>query len=132
MEWLLPDPGLTGHEVPPPTARSRPHGFAHSADDPKDSPLFRAAWFRRRDLQDRGIAAQTIRFMLKRRLRDVGLPEIIRLHSFRVMVVTDLLSQNVPVEDVQYLAGHSAPSTTQVYDRRARRVTRNIVKRISV
>ena len=53
-------------------------------------------------------------------------------HSFRVMVVTDLLSQNVPVQDVQYLAGHSAPSTTQVYDRRARRVTRNIVERISV
>ena len=50
------------------------------------------------------------------------------------MVVTDLLSQNVPVKDVQYLVGHSASSSTQVYvyDRRARRVTRNIVERISV
>ena len=48
------------------------------------------------------------------------------------MVVTDLLSQNVPMEDVQYLAGHSSPRTTQLYDRRRRRVTRNIVERISV
>ena len=61
-----------------------------------------------------------------------GLPEIITPHSFRVMVVTDLLGQNVPMEDVQYLAGHSNPQTTQIYDRRRRRVTRNIVERISV
>ena len=30
------------------------------------------------------------------------------------------------------LAGHSNPQTTQIYDRRRRRVTRNIVERISV
>ena len=28
----------------------------------------------------------------------------------RVMEITDTLSQNVPLEDVQYLAGHSNPS----------------------
>ena len=53
-------------------------------------------------------------------------------HTFRVTVVTDLLNQNVPLEDVQYLAGHSNPRTTQIYDRRRRRVTRNIVERISI
>ena len=36
------------------------------------------------------------------------------------------------LEDVQYLAGHANPKTTQIYDRRRRRVTRNIVERISV
>jgi site-specific recombinase XerD len=46
--------------------------------------------------------------------------------------VTDLLNQNVPLKDVQYLAGHSNPRTTQIYDRRQRRVTRNIVERISI
>ena len=70
--------------------------------------------------------------MLKRRLRDAGLPLIITPHSFRALVVTDLLEQGVPIEDVQYLVGHSHPSTTQIYDRRARKVTRNIVERISV
>ena len=73
-----------------------------------------------------------LRRMLKRRLKAAGLPEIITPHSFRVIVVTDLLSQDVPMEDVQYLAGHSNPRTTQIYDRRRRRVTRNIVEYISV
>jgi site-specific recombinase XerD len=46
--------------------------------------------------------------------------------------VTDLLNQNVPLEDVQYLAGHSNLRTTQIYDRRRRRGTRKIVERISI
>ena len=70
--------------------------------------------------------------MLKRRLADAGLSRIITPHSFRAMVVTDLLQQGVPMEDIQYLVGHSHPSTTQIYDRRARKVTRNIVERISI
>ena len=33
------------------------------------------------------------------------------IYSFiRVMEITDILSQNVPLEDVQYLTGHSNPS----------------------
>ena len=43
--------------------------------------------------------------------------------SFRVLVVTDLRSQDVPFEDVQYLDGHANPRTTQIYDHRRRRVT---------
>ena len=36
----------------------------------------------------------------------------------RVMEITDIVSQNVPLEDVQYLAGHSNPSGhTEFYDR---------------
>ncbi len=38
----------------------------------------------------------------------------------------------MPLEDVQYLAGHSDPRTTLIYDRRKKEVTRNIVERISV
>ena len=51
----------------------------------------------------------------------------------RVMEITDILSQNVPLEDVQYLAGHSNPSGhTPIYDRRRQHVTRNIVERVSI
>ena len=67
-----------------------------------------------------------------RRLADAGLPHLFSPRSFRSKVVTDLLNQNVPLEDVQYLAGHSNPRTTQTYDRRRRQVTRNIVERISI
>lgn len=70
--------------------------------------------------------------MVKRRLRDIGLSDRLSPHSFRVTTITDLLEQGVPLEDVQYLAGHADPRTTRLYDRRQRRVTRNIVERISV
>ena len=52
--------------------------------------------------------------------------------QLRVTVVTDLLNQNVPLEDAQYVAGPSSPTTTRVYDRGRRKVTRNIVERISI
>jgi site-specific recombinase XerD len=83
-------------------------------------------------LSGKQLSADLIRLMVKRRLKAAGLPATLRPHSFRVLVVTDLLAQHVPLEDVQYLAGHSNPQTTQLYDRRRRRVTRNIVERISV
>ena len=70
--------------------------------------------------------------MLKRRLKDAGLSGRLSPHSFRVLAITDLLSQGQPLEDVQYLAGHSDPRTTRLYDRRQKKVTRNIVERISV
>jgi integrase/recombinase XerD len=49
-----------------------------------------------------------------------------------VTAITDLLTQGVPLEDVQYLAGHAEPRTTGLYDRRQKKVTRNIVERISI
>lgn len=38
----------------------------------------------------------------------------------------------VPLEDVQRLAGHADPRTTRLYDRRDKKITRNIVERISI
>jgi integrase/recombinase XerD len=70
--------------------------------------------------------------MVKRRLASAGLPGHFSPHSFRVATVTDLLTQGVPLEEVQYLAGHSDARTTRLYDRRTRIVTRNLVERISI
>ena len=95
-------------------------------------PLFRAADGKRRQLTPAGYRAHSMRQMLKRRLEDAGLPHLFSPHSFRVAFVTDLLNRNVPLEDVQYLAGHSNPKTTQIYDRRRRRVTSKILERISI
>ena len=61
-----------------------------------------------------------------------GLPSRLSPHSFRVATITDLLEQGVPLEDVQNLAGHADPRTTRLYDRRSKKVTRNIVERISI
>jgi site-specific recombinase XerD len=96
------------------------------------TPLFRSAVRRTHRLTTTPLIADDIGRMLKRRLRAAGLSLRLSPHSFRVMTVTDLLQQGVPLHDVQYLAGHADPRTTQLYDRRQRRVTRNIVERISV
>lgn len=101
-------------------------------EDGGAKPLFRAAEKRRPALTAKGYSADLIRQMLKRRLAAAGLPHLFSPHSFRVTVVTDLLKQNIPLEDVQFLAGHSSPTTTRIYDRRRRKVTRNIVERISI
>ena len=66
--------------------------------------------------------------MIKRRIRDVGLPPELSGHSLRVAGIIDLLSQGVPMEDIQHLAGQADPRTTRLYDRRRRRVRRNIVE----
>jgi integrase/recombinase XerD len=49
-----------------------------------------------------------------------------------VSAITDLLMRRVPIEDVQYLAGHAKPRTTGLYDRRQKNVKWNIVERLSI
>jgi integrase/recombinase XerD len=101
-------------------------------DAPKDTPLFQSALKRQRQLTGKRLPVNDICRMMKRRLKDIGLPLLYSPHSFRVTTLTDLLEQGVPLEDVQDLAGHSSPRTTRLYDRRKRKISRNIVERISV
>lgn len=96
------------------------------------SPLFRTAIRRTKQLTTNGMTANDMNRMMKRRLKAAGLSSRFSPHSFRVATITDLLSQGVPLEDVQTLAGHADPRTTRLYDRRDKKVTRNIVERISI
>lgn len=102
------------------------------ASAPKDAPLFRAAIGKTGKLADTAIHVNDVCRMMKRRLKDTSLPARLSPHSFRVAVITDLLEQGVSLEEVQHLAGHADPRTTRLYDRRQRKVTRNIVERISI
>lgn len=99
---------------------------------PADSPLFRSAAGRTGQLTVLPLRNIDICRMVKRRLRGAGLPTHLSPHSFRVATVTDLLTQGISLEDVQYLAGHADPRTTRLYDRRQKQVTRNTVERISI
>lgn len=101
-------------------------------DAPKDTPLFQSALKKQRRLTGKAIHGDDIYRMMKRRLKDFAMPLLYSPHSFRVTIITDLLEQNVPREDVQHLAGHADPRTTNLYDRRKRKISRNIVERISV
>lgn len=78
------------------------------------------------------LSGKAIGELLKRRLQAAKLPVRLSPHSFRVTAITDLLSQGVPLEYAQYLARHSSPRTTRLYDRRQQEVIRNIVERISI
>lgn len=107
---------------------------AETGPDPlaPDAPFFPTALRRTGRLTSRPMSPDDVSRVVRRRMRDAGLPRRLTAHSFRVATITDLLSQGVPLEDVQHLAGHADPRTTRLYDRRGRRVTRNIVERISV
>lgn len=130
------DKGGKSREIP---VRHNLQGFlqayldrAELSDTPPDSPFFRTVIGRTKKLTGQGMTAGDLGRMVKRRMRDAGLPSRLSPHSFRVTTITDLLEQGVPLEDVQNLAGHADPRTTRLYDRRQRRVTRNIVERISI
>lgn len=97
-----------------------------------DQAMFRTTITKTKQLTERIMTAGDMGRMIKRRMRAAGLPERLSPHSFRVATITDLLSQGVPLEDVQNLAGHADPRTTRLYDRRQKKVTRNIVERISI
>jgi integrase/recombinase XerD len=101
-------------------------------DAPRDTPLFQRAMKTQRRLSGNPMNADDIYRMMKRRLKDFGMPLLYSPHSFRVTTITDLLDQNVPREGVQHLAGHAGSRTTGLYDRPKKKVSRNIVERISV
>jgi site-specific recombinase XerD len=96
------------------------------------APVFRSALRRTGRLTQRALTPGDACRMVQRRLRAAKLPGRLSPHSFRVTTITDLLDSGVSLEEVQYLAGHADPRTTRLYDRRQKRVTRNIVERISV
>jgi integrase/recombinase XerD len=102
------------------------------SDGPKEHPMFCTATGRLDVLSRRTMNGADIGRMLKRRLKETGLPAILSPHSFRSCAATDLLLQGVPLEDVQHLLGHADARTTRLYDRRRKQVTRNVVERISV
>ena len=97
-------------------------------DAPKDTPLFQSALKKQRRLSSKRIHVNDICRMMKRRMNDIGLPLLYSPHSFRVTSITDLLEQNVPLEDVQRLAGHADPRTTRLYDRRKRKITKHRIE----
>lgn len=95
-------------------------------------PLFRTAVRRTGVFTGNTMTGGDMCRMVKRRLRAADLPGHLSPHSFRVTTITNLLEQGVPLDEVQHLAGHADPRTTRLYDRRQKRVTRNVVERISV
>ncbi len=86
----------------------------------KDTPLFRTAYKKTGRFTKNTVRVIDICRMVKRRLKDAGLPVRLSPHSFRVTTATLLLDAGVDIIKVKELLGHRHVTTTQIYDKRRR------------
>jgi site-specific recombinase XerC len=86
------------------------------------SPLFPAALGKSGKLSRRLLARTDAADMLKRRLKQAGLPAHYSPHSFRATGITNFLENDGTLEAAQRIAGHADSRTTKLYDRRGQKV----------
>jgi integrase len=60
--------------------------------------------------------------LLKRRLKDARISREYPMHSFRTTGITNFLKHEGTLEAAQRIAGHADSRTTELYDRRGRKV----------
>jgi integrase/recombinase XerD len=71
------------------------------AEDNEDRQLFRSTVRKTKQLTGNSLTTKDICNLVKRRLKDAGLPKRLSPHSFRLSAITDLLTQGVPLDDGQ-------------------------------
>jgi site-specific recombinase XerD len=98
----------------------------------RKGPLFRSAIGKTAQLSNRPMLRGDVWSMVRRRAADAGIETAIGFHAFRATFITDYLTNGGRIEVAQSMAGHSNAKTTRLYDRRDRKITRNVVERISV
>jgi len=98
--------------------------------DRPDSPLFLAARGKTHKLTDRAIDRVAAWMMVKRKLKDAGIPTIYSNHSFRAAGITNFLENGGNLEMAQRIAGHADSRTTKLYDRRGQKVLVKDMERI--
>jgi len=97
----------------------------------KWDPLFRTV-DRKRQLTDRRIDRREVLAMIKRRAREVGLPDRIGCHTWRATGITAYLLGGGTLERAQQIAAHSSAKTTKLYDRRNDDITLDEIERIQI
>jgi hypothetical protein len=87
-----------------------------------ESLLFPAAIGKTGKLSRRRLVRTDAADMLKRRLKQAGLPAHYSPHSFRATGITNFLENDGTLEAAQRIAGHADSRTTKLYDRRGQKV----------
>lgn len=81
-------------------------------------------------LTDRPFSRVDAFAMVKRRLKNAGLPAAFSNHSFRATGITQFLESGGSLETAQQIANHADSRTTKLYDRRATRLELSEIARI--
>jgi integrase/recombinase XerD len=97
----------------------------------KKTPLFRSV-DRSGQVTERVMARQDVWGMIRRRVQEAGLPERCCAHTFRATGITVYLSNGGTLENAQFIANHSSPRTTKLYDRTEEAVTLDEINRIDL
>jgi hypothetical protein len=84
--------------------------------------LFPAALGKTGKLSRRPLVRTDATDMLKRRLKQAGLPAHYSPHSFRATGITNFLENDGTLEAARRIAGHADSRTTKLYDRRGQKV----------
>ena len=95
-----------------------------------ESLLFPAAVRKTGKLSRRLLTRTDAADMLKRRLKQAGLPAHYSPHSFRATGITNFLENDGTLEAAQRIAGHADSRTTKLYDRRGQKVLLEDMERI--
>jgi integrase/recombinase XerD len=95
-------------------------------------PLFQTARGRTALLTGSPMRRTDVLAMVKRRCADAALPGSICNHSFRATGITIHQENGGRLEDAQELAGHADMRTTQLYNRKSRKVARAEVERVQL
>ena len=94
------------------------------------SLLFPATLRNTGKLSRRPLARTDAADLLKRRLKQAGLPTHYSPHSFRATGVTNFLENDGILEAAQRIAGYADSRTTKLYDRRGQKVLLEDMERI--
>ena len=103
-------------------------------DGDRQGPLFRSSGQGRGQdvLLRSAMTRQTALKMIKRRARNVGLPDEITAHSFRGTGITEYLRNGGDLETAARIAGHESTRTTQLYNRVHEELSLDEIERIHI
>jgi site-specific recombinase XerD len=96
------------------------------------APLFQSAPRHGGVLSGKAMQRGDVLTMVKRRCATAGLPSTICNHSFRATGITIHQENGGRIEDAAQLAGHASTRTTQLYNRKARKLARAEVERVQL
>ncbi len=100
--------------------------------DEKKNPLFRTCTPNGKTLNRNRLHRNEALTMIKRRCKEIKLPETISCHSFRATGITTYLQNGGTVEKAQQIAAHESPRTTKLYDRTNDEISLDEIEKIII